>query len=71
MPVKFEVTRPDDLLSLTVEGDNLQLDTSNPEAPALAVENAQLPAFLTIVFPPQTIAETAFFESSIVSPESN
>jgi hypothetical protein len=71
MPIQFEVTRPDDLLRLTFQGDNLQLDTSQPESPALVVTNAQLPAFLTVVFPPQTIAETAFFESSLVSPETN
>ena len=69
MPIQFEVTRPDDLLRLTLQGDNLRLDTSQPEDPALVVENAQLPAFLTVIFPPQSIAETAFFESSIVPPE--
>ncbi len=71
MAIKFEVTRPDDLLSLTIEGVNLRLDASRPEDPALVVEEPQQPAFLTVTFPPQTIAETAFFESSIVSPESN
>jgi hypothetical protein len=70
MPIKLEVMRPDDLVSLTVQCDNLRLDTSDPKTPALVVENAELPAFLTVVFPPQTITETAFFESSIVSPES-
>jgi hypothetical protein len=71
MALKFELTRPDDLLRLTIQGDNLRLDTSVPESPALVVENAQLPAFLTVVFPPQTIAETAFFESTKIPPESN
>ena len=71
MALKFELTRPDDLLRLTIQGDNLRLDTSVPESPALVVENARLPAFLTVVFPPQTIAETAFFESTKIPPESN
>lgn len=71
MAIKFDVTRPDDLLNLKVEGINLGLDASQPESPALVVEDPQRPAFLTVIFPPQTIAETAFFESSMVSPESN
>lgn len=71
MPIQFEITRPDDLLHLTFQGDNLRIDTSQPEAPVLVVENVQLPALLTITFPPQSIAETAFFESSVVSPETN
>jgi hypothetical protein len=71
MAIKFELTRPDDLLSLKIEGDNLQLDASQSENPALVVENAAQPAFMTVIFPPQTIAETAFFEASIVPPESD
>jgi len=71
MPIEFEVTRPDDLLRLTFHGENLRLDTSQAESPVLMVEDAQLPALLTVTFPPQSIAETAFFESSIVSPETN
>jgi len=71
MPLQFEVTRPDDLLRLTFRCDNLRLDTSQPDAPALVVDSAQLPAFLTILFPPQSITETAFFESSLVTPEGN
>lgn len=71
MSIQFEVTRPDDLLHLTIQCDNLRIDTSQPEPPALVVDNPQNPAFLTVVFPPQSIAETAFFESSVVLPETN
>ena len=71
MAITFELTRPEDLVSLTVRGENLHLDASDGNAPALVVQNAQAPAFLIFQFPPQTTAETAFFESSIVSPESN
>jgi hypothetical protein len=68
MAIRFEVTRPDDLLSLTIAGENLRLDTSVPARPVLVVDNARSPAFLSVGFPPQTIAETAFFESSIIKP---
>jgi hypothetical protein len=71
MAIKIEVTRPEDLLRLKIEGDNLQLDAGDPEAPALTVEDPRRPAFLSVHFPPQSIAETAFFEASLVSPESN
>ena len=71
MPIQFEITRPDDLLCLSFRGDNLRLDITDSETPVLVVENVELPAFLAITFPPQSIAETAFFESSIVSPETN
>jgi hypothetical protein len=71
MAIKFEVTRPDDLLNLKFSGENLKLDVSDPEKPAVVVENHQQAAFLTVVFPPQTVAETAFFESSKILPESN
>ncbi|HVG26420.1 MAG TPA: hypothetical protein VM865_02350 [Acidobacteriaceae bacterium] len=71
MAIEFDVTRPDDLLRLKFRGDNLRLDESEAETPALVVEDANAPAFLTVTFPPQSIAETAFFESSVVSPETN
>ncbi|QNI37036.1 hypothetical protein [Edaphobacter albus] len=71
MPFQFEVVRPDDLLRLTFQCDNLRLDIDHPDAPALVVDNAHLPAFLTVFFPPQSITETAFFESSLVTPDGN
>ena len=61
---RIEVVRPDDLLNLEIETVNLRLDTE--EEPALVLEDPELPARLSVTFPPQTIAETAYFESSKV-----
>lgn len=69
--MKIDLIRPDDLLNLRIEAANLRLDTDNPEEPVLVVEDAQQPAYLTFIFPPQTIAESAYFEFSIVKPEGN
>lgn len=69
MPIDFEITRPDDLLWLRVHGENLRLDDLG-ESPYLVVEDAKADAFLVITFAPQTITETAFFESSVVQPDS-
>ncbi len=46
----------------------MRLDAGDPAHPVLVVEDPQRPAFLSVVFPPQTIAEPAFFEYSIVKP---
>lgn len=67
--MRLELTRPDDLLHLHVEGRNLRLDTSDPDYPALVVDDRTRPAFLIVGFPPQSIAETAYFEASVVTPE--
>lgn len=64
-----EILRPDDLLYLRVGGINLRLE-NDPEGEAyLTVSNPDQPAFLHINCQPQTIAESAFFEASIVKPE--
>ncbi len=66
--------RPDDLLNLWIETDNLRLDpepgdgaaasTDNPGlAPALVVDDQQRPGLLMVIFPPQHIAEEAVFET--------
>jgi hypothetical protein len=68
MAMKIELTRPDDLLNLQIEAINLRLDREEPERPALVVENAQQPAYLVVTFPPQSIAESAYFQASIVEP---
>jgi hypothetical protein len=65
MALAFELRRPDDLLNLRVEASNLRLDTSDAAQPALVVENPDQAAYLTFVFPPQTIAEPAYFEYSL------
>ena len=68
MPFKFVLLRPDDLLNLEVEAENLRLDSSNKKDPALVFENPEQPAYLIFTFPPQTVAEQAFFESSPSTP---
>lgn len=66
MAFTTEVTRPDDLLRLHIEAHNLRRVRSNDGGTALVVEDAALPAYLVVTFPPQTIAEAATFEASIV-----
>lgn len=62
--MKIEIVRPEDLLNLQIETVNLQL-----EEDALAVSDSAQPAFLIVTFPPQTIAERAYFEAAVVKPE--
>jgi hypothetical protein len=61
--MKFEILRPDDLVSLQIETRNLQLDTSDPKAPKLVLQKPGN-AYLIVGFPPQSILEQAFFEVS-------
>src|SRR6266404_5575340 len=68
MATKIDLIRPDDLLNLRIEATNLRIDLSNPEKPVLVLEDAQRQAFLAFIFPPQTIAERAYFEAAIVKP---
>ncbi len=65
---KFRLIRPDDLLNLQVEAHNLRLDTPKKGDPALTPEDAGQPAYLVFIFPPQTIAESAFYEFSETKP---
>jgi hypothetical protein len=69
LPARIELIRVDDLLNLHVGVVNLHLDARDHEGPALVVKNVNQPGFLIFIFPPQTIAETAVFESSKVLPE--
>ena len=62
----IDLIRPDDLLNLHVEAVNLRLDADDPDAPDLVVEDPAEPAFLVVTFPPQAIAERAYFEAAIV-----
>jgi len=66
MTFTIEVTRPDDLLRLVIEARNLKRVRSGDDGPALVVDDAAQPAYLSVIFPPQTIAESAYFEASIV-----
>jgi hypothetical protein len=60
------VTRPDDLLRLHFHGHNLVAGEATDGTPALRIEDPDRPAILVVTFPPQTIAEGATFEASIV-----
>ena len=64
MSVKASLLRADDLLNLQIEAVNMRLDTTTSEAPVLVVENVQIPAFLVVTFPPQSISEGAYYESA-------
>ncbi|NLG70959.1 MAG: hypothetical protein GX495_02785 [Chloroflexi bacterium] len=68
MAIEFNLLRPADLLCLHIEAVNMRLDPSQPDDPALAPDEPQRPSFLIYTFPPQTITEQAFFESSPLSP---
>src|SRR6476659_2414891 len=68
MSLKLDLVRPDDLLNLRIEAINLRLDAQDPAEPALVIEDPQRPAYLAFIFPPQTIAERAYFEAAIVNP---
>ena len=67
--LRFEIIRPDDLLNLGIVAENLRVDTSDPNKPALVIDQRGAPAWLQVTLPPQTIAESAFFQSSTIAPE--
>jgi hypothetical protein len=71
MTLSLELVRPDDLLSLRVDARNLRLDAADPAAPQLVVDDPGQPAYLVIHFPPQAIAEAAYFQSSPTPPPKN
>lgn len=60
--LSFSVLRPDDLLALEFECINLEVRAGVP--PRLVRKNAAAPAYLVVHFPPQHIAEQAFFETT-------
>jgi hypothetical protein len=68
MPLAFEILRPDDLVALHVEAVNLRLDASRTARPRLVTERPNRPALLIFHFPPQSIIEQAFFQTSPFSP---
>jgi hypothetical protein len=67
--VRPELIRPDDLLNLIVETVNLEIDRGDPERPLLTVADPAQSARLVVTFPPQTIAESAYFEGSGIPPD--
>jgi hypothetical protein len=62
--MKFEVLRPDDLVTLQFETRNLRLDTSRPADPRLVIQDPHQRAYLIVRFPPQAISEKAYFETA-------
>lgn len=69
MALTINLLRPDDLLTLTIEAQNLKLDTKDPKNPMLVVDQASEPAYLIVTFPPQAITEKAYFETGNVTAE--
>lgn len=65
MAFSIEITRPDDLLRLRIEGRNVRVHRG-ADGDALVVEDSAHPAFLLIHFPPQSIAERAYYEAKSV-----
>jgi hypothetical protein len=55
--------RPDDLLNLTVQCLNMQLDKSNRTHPVVIPHRPEQPSYLVVTFPPQTTVEQAYFEA--------
>ena len=68
MTVRIDLLRPDDLLNLRVEGENLRIDAEAPAGPALVLDDAGKPGYLIVTFPPQTIVEEAFYEAAPFNP---
>ena len=68
MPLSFDLLRAEDLLALTIELRNFRLDNSNPKKPVLRIDKAADPAYVIVHFPPQSIVEQAFFETSDIAP---
>lgn len=59
------VLRPEDLLVLCFEFFNLILKTGEDKPARLVREKAGVPAYIAVHFPPQNIAEEAFFETAV------
>ncbi len=69
MGLTIEILRPDDLLTLEIEVQNLRLDATDPKNPALVVDDTSQPAYLIVNFAPQHIIEKAYFETGNVTAE--
>ena len=69
MGLTIEILRPDDLLTLAIEAQNLRLDTTDPKNPKLVVDDSSQPAYLIVNFAPQHIIEKAYFETGNVTTE--
>lgn len=67
MGLTIEILRPDDLLTLEIEVQNLRLDATDPKNPTLVVDDSAQPAYLIVNFAPQHIIEKAYFETGNVT----
>jgi hypothetical protein len=67
MSLSFDLLRAEDLLVLTIELRNFKLDKTDPKKPLLKIDKASDPAYLIAHFPPQSITERAFFETSAIA----
>jgi len=64
MSLSFDILRPDDLVVLHFDAENLRLDAKDPRNAKLVVEKAGKPAYLVVGFQPQSIFEKAYFETA-------
>lgn len=62
MTLRIDLLRPDDLLNLHIDGENLRLEANAVDGPALVLDNPDEPGFLIVTFPPQTVVEQAVYE---------
>ncbi len=71
MALSFELLRAEDLLALRIDTVNIRLDAADPKNPVLVREHPNHPAYLIVQFPPQAIAEKAYFEVAKNVPDSS
>jgi len=69
MTVRIDLLRPDDLLNLHIEAENLRLERDERGDPALVLDEPSRPGYLIVTFPPQTVVEEAVFEPSPSEPK--
>ena len=67
MSFTIDLLRPDDLLALQIEFQNLALDTSTPAKPMLVRQNATDPCYLIFTLPQQSILEQAYFQTGNIA----
>ena len=65
------VIRPDDLLVLDFELVNLTVQPGEGESPARLAKSGTGPAYLVVTFPPQHLAEIAYFTTDPRYPVAN
>ncbi len=66
IPFNFSVTvlRPEDLLSLRFGFINMSLETAGDAGPRMVRTDPTEPAYMIVHFPPQSVAERAYFETA-------